>query len=168
MSPYTPEQVSRIDKLIRANGIGVVYIIAHDLCGPVKIGKSTFLGTRLDGLQTGNPNKLHVFAAFLALGSAHIMEARIHAALRDVRLNGEWFAIPVDEAKRSCRAAIRKPAYTAPKNQIEGQGGTSEPKPKKSTSHAALKAIYKKRIAEWSRNVPSSPADRSRNSLVRK
>ncbi|MER8615990.1 GIY-YIG nuclease family protein [Mesorhizobium sp. M1409] len=167
MTPYTPEQVSTIDKLIRANGIGVVYIVAHDPAGPVKIGKSTFLSVRLDGLQTGNPSQLYVFAAFLAShGQIRLMEARTHAALQGARLRGEWFAMPVDEAKQACRAAIKRyrpTAFKAPDVQIEGRSGTSTQKTKKPTNRSAFRAHYKKLVKEMSLRVPQCPSKASRN-----
>ncbi|MER8387289.1 GIY-YIG nuclease family protein [Mesorhizobium sp. M1380] len=169
MTAYTPEQVSRIDRLIRSAGVSVIYIVASDADGPVKIGKSTFLTSRLDGLQTGNPFKLHVFGVFLTSRSmAHVIESRIQAALCGARLKGEWFSITALEARSSCRTTIRNLTSTNPSEERTGQSGTDAGKTTKPTSHTALKVIYKKRIAEWSRNVPSCPANRSRNPAVLK
>lgn len=170
MTPYTPDQVSRIDQLIRSVGIGVVYIVAHDPAGPVKIGKSTFLSMRLDGLQTGNPSQLYVFAAFIATkGGTLVREGRIHDELHEVRLKGEWFAMGVVDAKRACRDIIRRAKARAaaklPEPEIvhrRGPSGTFEPQPKKPTNRAALRAVYKKHIAEMSLRVPQCPPKKSR------
>ncbi|RVD44885.1 GIY-YIG nuclease family protein [Mesorhizobium sp. M4A.F.Ca.ET.020.02.1.1] len=168
--PYTPDQICRIDQLAQRNSLGLVYIIAHDPAGPVKIGKSAFLASRLEGLQTGNPNKLYVFAAFIGASRARamVMEGRIHDALDDARLIGEWFSLTVEEAKKACRANIRwrkavaeGKAADTPRLKKAGPKGTSLSKAKKHTNHGVLKALYKKRIAEWSRHVPVGPPDRS-------
>lgn len=167
MIPYTSEQISRIDRFIRAFDLGVIYFIAADAAGPVKIGRSTLLGGRLITLQIGNPNQLYVFSAFVfPKGRRHVVEQMLHGELEAHWLRGEWFSLSVEEARRACRSAIRRrvqPKVKAkPRKPPKGPRGTLGENETKPTSHAALKAVYKKHILNWSRqSSPQSSRDLS-------
>lgn len=65
-----------------------VYFIQSGDDGPIKIGYSHSFTSRLDQLQTGNPEPLTVLA--VADGSQRV-EARIHADLAADRYRLEWF-----------------------------------------------------------------------------
>ncbi len=69
---------------------GSVYFITDVLdAGPVKIGfTSGSVKDRLAALQTGSPVPLKVAASLMAPDYA---ERRIHRALAEYRLHGEWF-----------------------------------------------------------------------------
>jgi len=158
MTPYGSAEISKVDRLLRGQGVGAVYIIAHAPEGPVKIGKTTGLALRLASLQVGNPSKLHVFALKIVRhGEVRATEARIHAELRTARLSGEWFSLSVLEAVAALRGSfelcVREP-QNGRGEAGRGQEGTKAENSRRETSHTALKAIYKKRRAEWSRNVP--------------
>ena len=115
-----------------------VYVIAPRMEGPCKIGIAEDLARRLDALQMGCWEKLHV--AFFAMfyvndeyidlrASAYRLEQRTHKNLRkcDVGLHGEWFDISVKDAI----AAVRKTAKQ--RNIVEVTGDTiamQEPKTK--------------------------------------
>jgi hypothetical protein len=61
--------------------------------GPVKIGATSEIKSRLRDLQVASPYKLAVVGTIVADGSktAHWMERLIHGRLRRLRLHGEWF-----------------------------------------------------------------------------
>lgn len=65
-----------------------IYFIRQGKDGPVKIGKADNIKSRLSALQTASPYPLEVLAAVFA--PAHL-EEDLHTALRDHRMNGEWF-----------------------------------------------------------------------------
>tara|TARA_B100000085_G_C18500857_1_gene495419 strand:- start:895 stop:1200 length:306 start_codon:yes stop_codon:yes gene_type:complete len=66
-----------------------LYIIQSDVTGMIKIGRSKNPRKRLKQLQTGNPNKLKLIAAFEGQGWR---EKIIHERLSRYRLEGEWFS----------------------------------------------------------------------------
>jgi hypothetical protein len=72
------------------------YVIQAEKCGPVKIGKTTNIESRLKALQTGHPNELVV----LAFGGTTETERRMHRELSEHRIRGEWFeySMPVRHA----------------------------------------------------------------------
>jgi hypothetical protein len=86
-----------------------VYVVAHSradgLHGPVKIGITSSLGSRLTGLQTGNPNQIavaHVFA-FPTRDQALKIEKTFHEDYAEHRLSGEWFNVtPFDALEGLC------------------------------------------------------------------
>ena len=77
--PYNPRDAA----------IGIVYFIGPEV-GPVKIGYTTNLPSRLKRLQSGSPVRLSVLAA--ALEQEMIQERIYHFRFAEHRLHGEWFA----------------------------------------------------------------------------
>ena len=81
-----------------------VYIIAHSYPGgpqgPVKVGITKSLGSRLTTLQTGNWSRIE-YAHFYQLsnkGLAFEIEQLFHEAFSESRMCGEWFGIEPSEA----------------------------------------------------------------------
>ena len=73
-----------------ASGLGTVYIVTDGHA--VKIGfTSKTVKERVAQLQTGNPRPITVLSAF---SGTIADEQRIHAALSENNVSGEWFAIP--------------------------------------------------------------------------
>lgn len=60
---------------------------------PVKVGVTSNLDSRLCQLNTGNPYLMEVKATIGALTKREALklESRLHAALDEFRLTGEWF-----------------------------------------------------------------------------
>ncbi len=77
-----------------------VYAIGHQTQGPVKIGFTNNLETRLRAIQTGNPEKLHLhhFLEFDSETNMRKAEKILHETLRHKRKKGEWFDILPSEA----------------------------------------------------------------------
>lgn len=71
-----------------SNGSVVYFIQAID-GGPIKIGFTRNLTTRLAALQNSHPERLIVVAAFPG-GPAE--EGELHHTFRAIRLKGEWYA----------------------------------------------------------------------------
>lgn len=82
--------------------MGTIYIIQDG--SYVKIGKTLGDGTdRLKACQTGNPRKLSIAATFDVSSLPHKLgdvELSIHDELDHCRCEGEWFHLPVSEAKK--------------------------------------------------------------------
>lgn len=78
-----------------------VYIIGWADGSPLKIGLAQNVKKRLAGIQTGCPYKLKVIGVrwFKNRADAKLAEALLHAELQDHRLEGEWFAVSIDQAK---------------------------------------------------------------------
>jgi hypothetical protein len=68
-------------------GRNLVYVIGATK-GPVKIGRTNDISSRLIRLQVGHPEKLRVLAKFD--GGAEL-EAALHARFSGSRLRGEWY-----------------------------------------------------------------------------
>lgn len=90
-----------------------VYVIGHEndgtIIGPVKVGITNSLGSRLCGIQTGNPFRLKVahVLSFATRGEAAAIERQFHDNFGDERLNGEWFQItPKDALEGLCNIVI--------------------------------------------------------------
>lgn len=66
----------------------LVYFIQGECGGPIKIGYTSNLSSRLSALQTGYPDTLKVL--FIIAGTTR-REHAIHNMLSEHRLNGEWF-----------------------------------------------------------------------------
>lgn len=97
------------------NHLSLIYVVAPDEDGPTKIGLTRNIEVRLQTLQIGNWEKLHVFGGRLAFRrdfslayslehssreGAERMEHLAHKKLRecDLNLSGEWFDVTVPEA----------------------------------------------------------------------
>ena len=71
---------------------GYVYFIGGRTAGPIKIGVTRASPEeRLKDLQTGNAVRLKVHAAFLAVEDLYEVEGRIHNALAEYHVGGEWY-----------------------------------------------------------------------------
>ena len=75
-----------------------IYLLAHErhdgsLEGPVKVGISRAIGSRIASIQTGNPKKVAlVFACVLpSADMARVVERHFHEDHQNYRLEGEWF-----------------------------------------------------------------------------
>lgn len=71
-----------------------IYIIQSGKKGPYKIGIARDVEKRMSGLQTGNPEELHIIAKFYF--SSHKQTAKIekilHNKFRKMHIRGEWFS----------------------------------------------------------------------------
>lgn len=65
-----------------------VYFVQSGSSGPIKIGFAKNAGVRLRGLQTGSHEKLRLLCA---IPGGRALEAALHKAFKDARLDGEWF-----------------------------------------------------------------------------
>lgn len=72
----------------RVKQIQDLYFFLSKDYGCVKIGKSSDVNRRLVGVQTGFPGKLEIFKVLKGKGNK---ESTYHTALKDYRLEGEWF-----------------------------------------------------------------------------
>lgn len=77
----------------------IYFIRAAD--GPVKIGHAYNIAKRMRDLQIASPGRLSVLAYFVAPA---LMERRLHKALADRRIGGEWFEF-CPEIEILCRLA---------------------------------------------------------------
>lgn len=78
--------------------IGTVYFIGAENGGPIKIGFTTNVQTRLGRLQVGSPARLEILA--LAHDRPRSAECGYHFRFRAFRLHGEWFErVPEIEAE---------------------------------------------------------------------
>jgi hypothetical protein len=73
----------------------VVYFINQVGSNKCKIGYTTDLGTRLETLQTGNPQKLKVIRSINceSIDVAQKKEIYYHELYNDMHITGEWFLI---------------------------------------------------------------------------
>lgn len=72
---------------------GYVYFIGGRASGPIKIGVTTASPEeRMKDLQTGSAVRLHLHGAFIAVEDLYDTEGRIHNALADYHVGGEWYA----------------------------------------------------------------------------
>jgi hypothetical protein len=65
-----------------------VYVVQGQKTSPVKVGVARKVQSRLDVLQTGNPEELHALYAF---PGGHELEHQLHRKLKPYRMHGEWF-----------------------------------------------------------------------------
>ena len=68
----------------------VVYFVQSGTDGPIKIGSSEDLASRLSTLQTGCAEPIRLLGAVRV--SDPVVERRLHRHLSEHRLRGEWFA----------------------------------------------------------------------------
>lgn len=75
--------------------------------GEVKIGIAQDVSARVAALQTGNHQKIDIAyqRRVQSLSIAAQIEALLHAHYSDCRLEGEWFALDIAEAKQSVALA---------------------------------------------------------------
>lgn len=68
-----------------------VYAIGTAWGEPIKIGVAKDVQSRFATLQAGNPANLRVLWSMVC-ETPFVVEARLHAALKDRRIRGEWFS----------------------------------------------------------------------------
>lgn len=95
----------------------IVYIIGPQN-GPFKIGHTRDLPKRLSALQTGSHLPLQVHASVQSM-DAQALERQAHDALKDRRIQGEWFDCDLEVACRTIGA-------DAPKARIANEGINGE------------------------------------------
>ena len=66
-----------------------LYLIQAENGGPIKIGVSSNIESRLSQLQTGSPFILRVIGEYNGVSPS--LEKQVHAELAEYRLHGEWF-----------------------------------------------------------------------------
>jgi len=69
-----------------------IYVARHEH-GFVKIGKSDDPVSRISSLQTACPYQIRLFTTITVDGDWSVVEAALHNAFDDQRLQGEWFDI---------------------------------------------------------------------------
>lgn len=82
--PLWPDEVRKAHR---------VYFIGPSDDGPVKIGFTTHLATRLQQLQTASPVPLRIIANVVG---TRLIEALLHRWFRRWHIRGEWFDMDVD------------------------------------------------------------------------
>ena len=79
-----------------------IYLISGSSEGPVKVGFSHHLPSRLKDIQTGNPEKLYLWGSISVKQKivVELIEKIIHSHLKEnnLHLHGEWFNINVNAA----------------------------------------------------------------------
>ena len=85
---YPPklEPKSESEKIKEARAL---YIIRMGGAGPIKIGIATDPYSRMNELQTGNPQELQLIKVY---DYCAMFEDKIHKELENYRMQGEWFA----------------------------------------------------------------------------
>lgn len=84
---------------------GHVYIIVSPLYPDcVKIGSAVDPESRLGDAQTWCPHRYFRIAHAIFVRDRNVSERRIHRALSEYRLDGEWFALPMRQAKDALEA----------------------------------------------------------------
>lgn len=79
--------------------ISYIYVIAARPEGPCKIGLSVTPEKRLRKLQTGHPERLHLFHQMqVDTPKVALLERIIHKTVRYRRAHGEWFTLSVEDA----------------------------------------------------------------------
>ena len=82
-----------------------------DLFGHVKIGITIFqrVQWRLSCLQTGNPFEIKIgFVQECEITDGRSIEERAHRALREYRVRGEWFKVPLEKAITAIETAAKQ------------------------------------------------------------
>lgn len=94
------------------HSLGYVYIIGFDEPNLVKIGSATCVGSRLAGLQSGNPYRLRLhYAVSIYEGNRIAIERGAHAIAKDCCVLNEWFRLaPADALEIVIKAARNKKA----------------------------------------------------------
>jgi hypothetical protein len=69
----------------------------------VKIGSAADYEKRLRSYQTGDPFRAYELRGFAYYPNRVLAESRVHTALKDRQVSGEWFRVSVEEALRCIR-----------------------------------------------------------------
>lgn len=102
---YNPRQRDESGEIFERIVRTSVYVIGP-LLGPMKIGIAHDVGKRLIGIQTSSPADLIIHYHVEVGPTARAVEAAAHRDLAAYRLRGEWFDVPVSEAKAAIKRAI--------------------------------------------------------------
>lgn len=95
-----------------------LYIIGASRDGPLKIGISVNPETRRRELQTGHPNRLHIYWRVPNTHAA-VVEDIAHRILDRWRLAGEWFDVSIERAMAAVMVAdLRDDADTATDQEL--------------------------------------------------
>jgi len=81
------------EELLLARGVKDLYfvrMIIDSKTGPIKIGVSLNMKSRLVGIQNGNPYEIEVVCIVKNMGC---QESMLHAAYSNYRMKGEWFEV---------------------------------------------------------------------------
>lgn len=80
--------------------LSYVYLIGPESASPLKVGIAANIDKRLCSLQIGNwqPLKVHHTVSVTATQAAAV-ERHMHREFKAKRLRGEWFDIPLEDAK---------------------------------------------------------------------
>ena len=77
---------------------GYIYAIGAEGESSVKIGKTIGpVATRLAALQVGHPARLQIRASVRVEQELDRLEKALHQVLETARLQGEWFAVVIDQ-----------------------------------------------------------------------
>lgn len=85
----------------------VIYVIGvkrgNAIVGPVKVGITNSIGSRLAALQTGNhqPLAVHIAAPLGSREMVAMLEEVFHRVMAHKRLVGEWFDMSPEDARRA-------------------------------------------------------------------
>ena len=93
-------------------GATYLYVIgAED--GPVKIGITTNLTSRLSMIQTGCHFRAAIWFVWPIFDreEAAMHEQTVHAVYKELRLAGEWFNMPADQGREAIECAVDTHAY---------------------------------------------------------
>lgn len=101
---------------LKANVLGGVYFIQQGKSGPIKIGWSRNVRSRLAALQTATHERLHLL---LVLAGKPEDERRLHAWFAHDRQGGEWFR--PDGEVRAFIAAKLAPPPSVETSRCDGQ-----------------------------------------------
>jgi hypothetical protein len=75
--------------------LACLYIISEHPDGPIKIGRSKSVKSRMSSLQTGNCRQLTLEAVFTMPADQVVLAERcLHEELENRALIGEWFDLP--------------------------------------------------------------------------
>jgi len=76
-----------------------IYVIAAHDQGPVKLGISAKPERRINELQTGHANRLHIYHTEpVPIEKARLFERLLHKSLNHLRTHGEWFDLTTEQA----------------------------------------------------------------------
>lgn len=85
---------------------GFVYIITNPAWSALKIGMAVEPHGRLKGYQTSSPNRDYRLEDYVYVTDRRKAEKELHEWLGSRRLDGEWFDVPLGEA-RMCLGLIK-------------------------------------------------------------
>ncbi|WP_181421657.1 GIY-YIG nuclease family protein [Curtobacterium sp. MCBD17_030] len=89
----------------RRHRVSVVYFVQQGNSGPIKIGCTRNLKSRVNSLQTSSAEPLNVLGT---VPGGFELERQMHEALSPHRLSGEWFA-PTPKVLRLIKKQLALP-----------------------------------------------------------